>query len=106
MEELFERIREARKRLNLTQEYVADYLGLSRATITQMENGNRKITADELSRLSSLFGLSADTLLNGNDISEPATMFARSFDRLNERDKAEIMNMIRFKEQQSEQKGE
>ena len=105
MESLYERIREARNKLGLTQEYVANYLGLSRATFTQMENGNRKITAEELSKLSTLFGLSADTLLNGKDISEPATMFARSFDKLNERDKAEIMNMIHFKEQLSEQRG-
>ena len=64
-----------------------------------MENGNRKVTAEDLSKLSTLFGVSADNLLNGNEVSQPATMFARSFDNLDEDDQAEIMNLIRFKEQ-------
>jgi len=105
MKTLGERIKEYRLRLNLTQEYVATYLGVNRATVTQMENGNRKITADEISKLSSLFGVSADMLLNGKELSRPATVFARSFEQLNERDQAEIMNLIHFKEQLNAQRG-
>ena len=104
MKTLHERIKEYRSQLNLTQEYVASYLGVNRATVTQMENGKRKVSADELSKFSSLFGISADTLLNGEEVSQPATVFARSFERLNERDQAEIMNLIRFKEQLNGQK--
>lgn len=105
MKEIYERIKELRNQLNLTQEYVADYLGVNRATVTQMENGKRKVSADELSKLCLLFGVSADALLHGEEISKPATVFARSFERLNERDQAEIMNLIRFKEQHNEQRG-
>ena len=105
MKELCERIKEYRNQLNLTQEYVANYLGINRATVTQMENGKRKVSAEELSKLCSLFGISADVLLYGEKVSKPATVFARSFERLNERDQAEIMNLIRFKEQLNEQRG-
>ena len=105
MKEIYERIKELRNQLNLTQEYVANYLGVNRATVTQMENGKRKVSADELSKLCLLFGVSADALLHGEEISKPATVFARSFERLNERDQAEIMNLIRFKEQLNEQRG-
>lgn len=105
MKEIYERIKELRNQLNLTQEYVANYLGVNRATVTQMENGKRKVSADELSKLCSLFGVSADALLYGEEISKPATVFARSFERLNERDQAEIMNLIQFKEQLNEQRG-
>ena len=101
-----ERIKYYRTNLNLTQEYVAKYLDVSRATFTQIENGNRKITTDDLSKLSNLFGVSADTLLNGDDISKPAAVFARSFEQLDEQDKAEIMNLIRFKEQMKAQRTE
>lgn len=101
-----ERIKYYRTNLNLTQEYVAKYLDVSRATFTQIENGNRKITIDDLSKLSNLFGVSADNLLNGDDTSSPATVFARSFEQLDEQDKAEIMNLIRFKEQMKAQRTE
>ena len=99
MKETHDRIKELRMQLHLSQEYVANYLGLSRTSFTQLENGNQKVTADDLKKLSTLFGVSADMILNGNELSTPATIFARSFDNLNETDQAEIMNLIRFKEQ-------
>ena len=104
MKEFNERMRELRTQLHLSQEYVAKYLGINRATFTQMENGNRKVTADDLSKLSILFGVSADSLLHGAEISQPATMFARSFESLDEIDQSEIMNLIRFKEQMKSQR--
>lgn len=99
MKKLNEKIKKLRTQLNLSQEYVANYLGVNRTTFTQMENGNRKIAADELAKLSILFGVSADYLLNDSNISQPAVMFARSFENLDETDQAEIMNLIHFKEQ-------
>lgn len=106
MARINERIKELRTKLHLSQDYVAKYLGLSRSTYTQMENGNRKVLADEVAQLSNLFGVSADSLLYDTEMSQPATMFARSFDRLDERDQAEIMNLIRFKEQTKLQRTE
>ena len=73
---------------------------------TKMENGKRKVLADEVAQLSILFGVSADSLLNNTEISQPATMFARSFEKLDESDQAEIMNLIRFKEQVKAQRAE
>jgi transcriptional regulator with XRE-family HTH domain len=99
-----ERIKEYRNQLHLSQDYVAKYLGVSRSTFTQMENGNRKILAEEISKLSTLFGVSADTLLNDKELSQPATIFARSFEKLDDHDQAEIMNLIRFKEQLKSQR--
>ena len=64
-----------------------------------MENGKRKLLADEVAKLSSLFGVSTDSLLNNTELSQPATVFARSFEKLDQRDQEEIMNLIRFKEQ-------
>lgn len=64
MRSVYERIKELRTQLHLSQEYVANYLGLSRSTYTQMENGKRKVLADEVAKLSALFGVSTDSLLN------------------------------------------
>ena len=104
MDKINERIKSLRTSLHLSQDYVAKYLGVSRSTYTQMENGNRKVLADEVAQLCTLFGVSADNLINSTEISQPATMFARSFEKLDERDQAEIMNLIRFKEQAKAQR--
>ena len=101
-----ERIKDMRTRLHLSQDYVAKYLGVSRSTFTQMENGNRRILAEELSKLSTLFGISTDSLLNEQEVSRPAALFARSFEKLDEADQAEIMNLIRFKEQMKARRAE
>ena len=101
---IYERRKNYRNQLHLSQEYVANFLGINRATYTQMENGNRKITAEDVSKLSDLFGVTADALLNENKLSQPATVFARSFEKLDENDQAEIMNLIKFKEQMKKQR--
>jgi len=61
---LHKRIKELRKQLHLSQDYVARYLGINRATYTQMENGKRKVLAEEVAKLSTLFGVATDSLLN------------------------------------------
>ncbi len=99
MKKTNEKIRELREKLHLSQDYVAKYLGMSRTSYTQLENDNRAIKAEDLSKLSVLFGVSADSLLTDTTVDTPATMFARSFASLSETDQAEIMNLIRFKEQ-------
>lgn len=99
-----EKMKELRVRLHLSQDYVAKYLGVNRSTVTQMENGNRKILAEEVSKLCTLFGVSADTLINNSELSQPTTVFARSFENLDESDQTEIMNLIRFKEQMKAQR--
>ena len=99
MANVHEKIKELRNQLHLSQDYVAKYLGISRSTYTQMENGKRKVLADEVAQLSNLFGVSTDSLLNNTELSQPATVFARSFEKLDQRDQEEIMNLIRFKEQ-------
>ena len=106
MANIHDRIKELRNQLHLSQDYVAKFLGINRSTYTQMENGKRKVLADEVAQLSILFGVSADSLLNNTEISQPATMFARSFEKLDESDQAEIMNLIRFKEQVKAQRAE
>lgn len=99
-----ERIKEYRTQMQLSQEYVANYLNINRATFSQIELGNRKVTAEEIAKLGILFGVSADALLYGEKIDIPSVAFARSFEQLDEYDQSEIMNLIRFKETRKAQK--
>ncbi len=55
-EELAARMRAARKAAGLTQEAVADALGLSRPAVSQMESGRRAVSGLELERLARLCG--------------------------------------------------
>ncbi len=104
MKSLATRIKDCRTRLHLSQDYVAQYMKMNRATFTQIELGNRKVTAEELEKLSILFGMTADALLNGDVIEMPETMFARAFHELDERDQEEIISLMRFKKLMKEQR--
>ena len=52
---LGDRLKEARKYLGLRQEEVANYLKIPRTALTEIENGNRRVEAIELTRLARLY---------------------------------------------------
>ena len=52
---LGDRLRDARKYLGLKQEEVAAYLKIPRTALTDIENGQRRVEAIELSRLAKLY---------------------------------------------------
>lgn len=102
-----ERLKAARKYLRLSQEFVAKQMNLSRPTISAIESGQRKVTADELDRFSKLYGVSVDELMYGKAPEHTETeMFARAFSELSDIDKKEIMNLIEFKRKYKERVNE
>ena len=102
MRALYERIKEARTELHLSQDYVAKFLGVNRTAIVEIESGKRKVSADELGKFSELFQIPADELLNGRNTEMPVQMFARRFGTLDEADQQEILNLIEFKRMMKE----
>ena len=52
-----ERLKQVRKGLKLSQEFVAKQLGMTRTTIVAIEAGTRKVTTDELKKFSVLYGV-------------------------------------------------
>lgn len=58
-----ERIREARKSAGLSQGQVAKLMGLHRPSVSEIEAGNRRVSADELSKLADLFDVSVAWLV-------------------------------------------
>ena len=100
---LFDRIREYRKELGLSQEYIGELLNVSRTTITAIESGERSIKAEELSKFSEIFGVISDELLHGNySENQEIKMVARPFPKLSEKDRLETMNLVEFKKQLKE----
>ena len=59
-----QRIKELRERMGINQQRLADMLKVSRPTISQIENEERKISAAELIKLSEIFNLTIESLLN------------------------------------------
>ena len=102
MRALYERIKEARTELHLSQDYVAKFLGVNRTAIVEIESGKRKVSADELGKFSELFQIPADELLNGRSTEMPVQMFARRFGALDEADQQEILNLIECKRMMKE----
>ena len=58
------RIKELRKKTDMSQDMLSQKMGISRPAISQIESGERKISADELQKLSHIFHISVDDLLN------------------------------------------
>lgn len=94
---LNERLKEKRIELHLSQEYVAEYIGVKRTAIVEIESGKRKVSAIELGKFSELYNTSCDELIKGKseEISEESLFI--NFASLDERDREEILNLIEFK---------
>jgi len=58
-------IKNQRKKHNLTQEYLASELGISRPTYMQIERGERELTVTEAKKLATVFGMTLQDLLVG-----------------------------------------
>ncbi|MFA5006702.1 MAG: helix-turn-helix transcriptional regulator [Candidatus Izemoplasmatales bacterium] len=68
------KIQELRKKQNITQEQLADHLGVSRQSVSKWESGGAYPETDKLVRLGSLFHVSLDYLLRDDfEIAEPST---------------------------------
>jgi transcriptional regulator with XRE-family HTH domain len=61
-------IQSQRKKYNLTQEFVASTLGISRPTYVQIEKGERDVTITEAQKLADIFDVSFESLLASKEI--------------------------------------
>jgi transcriptional regulator with XRE-family HTH domain len=68
-----ERLKEARKLAGLSQGHVAKILGLHRPSVSEMEAGNRRVSADELARIAEIYDVSVAWLVGET----PDTLDAR-----------------------------
>lgn len=66
IKKLFQTIKKLRLENNFSQGYMADKLGVSRPTYTQIEKSERELTISEAQKLASVFGMSLKDLLNGD----------------------------------------
>lgn len=81
------RIVDLREKQEMTQTELAKKMGLDKSSMSKIENGTRKVSSDELRKLSDIFDVSADYLLgtvskkSNNDLSlDEAVDSVMSFD--------------------------
>ena len=58
------KIKRIRERKDLSQESLAKLLKISRVSLSQIENGERKISAEEIAMFSKIFNIASDVLLD------------------------------------------
>jgi transcriptional regulator with XRE-family HTH domain len=94
------RLRQAREFLGLSQEAVAESLGVPRASVSAMESGRRKVSSLELKDLARLYKRPMEFFLNDRDdeVAEDETVKAlfRATSNLAQDDKEQVLRFAEF----------
>lgn len=96
--ELGGRLREAREFLGLSQEQVADFLGIARPSVSAMEAGKRGVSFQEMSRLAHLYRRPL-SYFSGEDDSEDdptAQALFRTTKGLSPNDRQQVLKFAQF----------
>lgn len=96
--ELGRRLREAREYLGLSQEQVADHLGIPRPSVSTIEAGKRRITFLELKRLAELYRrpLSYFSGEEQQDVDETTDALFRTAKELSSLDREQVLRFAQF----------
>lgn len=93
-----ERLREAREASGLSQGQVAKKMGMHRPTVTEIEAGRRKISADEIGEFAKLYDVPIDWIVDGHqesDSSNTRLLFAaRELSKMSNDDLDRLMSML------------
>ena len=95
--EVARRLRLAREQAGLSQGQVAKLIDMHRPTISEIEAGNRRVSAEELARLAELYDVSAVWLMKGSEeMADPAVeLAARELSKLKKEDLDTVLNLLR-----------
>ena len=102
-EQLGNRLRESREYLGLSQEFVAEHLGIPRASISAMENGKRKVSSLELKQLARIYKQPLSYFLGEDELapseqSQDVVFSAlyRTTRALSEQDRQQVLRFAQF----------
>lgn len=91
------RLRVAREQAGLSQGQVARMLDVHRPTISEIEAGRRKVSAEELARLAKIYGVSVSWLTKEeSEVEDPAVeLAARELAKLKKQDLDSVLRLLR-----------
>jgi len=100
MTHLGRRIVKLREKSGLTQEQLSKMIGVKRITLSKIENNERKLHPDDLVKLSEIFNMTIDQLINPDN--EPEINILRDEKRMEDKPKLRInipqKNLEKFKQ--------
>lgn len=97
-QDIASRLRLAREMAGLTQGQVAKRIGWHRPTVSEIEAGRRRVQAEELTIMATLYGVRIPWIMgeDGTDtISDRAMLAARELDKLKDEDLDRLLQLIR-----------
>ena len=92
------RLRLGRELAGLTQGQVAKIRGWHRPTVSEIEAGRRRVSADELTSLAELYGVSVSWIVEEEEHASSnarATLAARELGKLSDEDLDRLLELIR-----------
>lgn len=94
---IHERLKAARNQAGLSQAQVATLMSVHRQTITQIEAGDRRVTADELAVFARHYHVSLTWLLGqeAEDTDPRVELAARSLQNLRSEDLDRVLNLLK-----------
>lgn len=95
--EIAERLKAARTNSGLSQGQVAQMLDLKRPAISEIESGRRKVSAEEISRLAEVYGVSSGWLVDGSETQVDPTLelAARNLGKLKTEDLNNVIDFLK-----------
>lgn len=96
--QLAERLRHAREYLGLSQEEVAQHVGMPRPAVSQIEHGNRRVDAIELAKFAKLYQRPVSFFTGEEPIGEAPQLelLKRAAAELSDKDRDEVLRYAEF----------
>jgi transcriptional regulator with XRE-family HTH domain len=99
-ENIANRLREAREAAGLSQGQVAKRLDMHRPTISEIEAGRRRVTGEDIARLSDLYGVDANWITEGQSGASAGTdkimLAARQLSKLKDKDLDRLLKLLQM----------
>lgn len=100
LKEMGQRIMLRRKSLHMTQEELAEKLGVSTQMISNLELGKKAIRPENLAKVCMILGLSADFVLTGTNTKTNVDTVAEKLIQLNPEELRMVQDMIDYMSRQ------
>lgn len=93
-----EKLKALRKSTDMTQQQIADKLGVTRAAYSHFENGRNEPDSETIVKLAKIFEVSTDYLLGHTDSQKDPNLLVATHvdDDLTEEQKKEVQDFIKF----------
>jgi len=91
-----ERIRECRKLKSMSQSELAEAIGVSDNTISNMETGNNNVKLENIEKVADFFKVSLDYLVKGVGQTPSEDEFLNRYNKLSQTDKKKMIEFMKM----------